>query len=137
MFTYYYNGRGLAQFHNIVAISCTVMPHVRQIATTLDVPIRHYRALAPDWNTMVQPFRLGQINELEYTRRYWNKLYELNPYQVLEDLGDDAVLLCYEPSNKFCHRHLAAGWLRDHGIDIREYVYIEPTQSQFQLDFDW
>lgn len=35
-------------------------------------------------------------------------------------LGDDAVLLCFEGKGKFCHRHLAAEWLRSGGIDCEE-----------------
>jgi hypothetical protein len=32
--------------------------------------------------------------------------------EVLRDLGDDAVLLCYEKPGQFCHRHLVAQWLK-------------------------
>ena len=38
-------------------------------------------------------------------------LSKLNPYNVLEELGDNAIMLCYEKVGDFCHRHLIADWL--------------------------
>jgi len=38
-------------------------------------------------------------------------LSKLNPYNVLEQLGDNAVMLYYEKVGDFCHRHLIADWL--------------------------
>lgn len=31
------------------------------------------------------------------------------------------VLLCYEKSSDFCHRHLVAQWFQDNGIEVREW----------------
>ena len=47
-------------------------------------------------------------------------------YRDLEKLsnGDDCVLLCYEKSGDFCHRHLVANWLSDNlGIEVKEYYF--------------
>lgn len=43
-------------------------------------------------------------------------------YQELSDLsnGKDVVLLCYEKSGDFCHRHLVSDWLNQHGIPCEE-----------------
>jgi uncharacterized protein (DUF488 family) len=30
---------------------------------------------------------------------------------VFNELGEDAILLCWESPEKFCHRHLVADWL--------------------------
>jgi uncharacterized protein (DUF488 family) len=30
------------------------------------------------------------------------------------------VLLCYEKSGDFCHRHLVAEWLRRYGYEVKE-----------------
>jgi len=41
---------------------------------------------------------------------------------VYEELGENAVLLCWEKDG-FCHRHLVADWLQEKlGIEIKEYV---------------
>ena len=54
----------------------------------------------------------------------------MNPALVLQDLqkiGKDVVLLCYETPEKFCHRHIAAQWLKDQtGIDIGEFELEKP-----------
>ena len=31
------------------------------------------------------------------------------------------VLICYEKSGEFCHRHLVAEWLRNHGVECKEW----------------
>jgi len=55
-------------------------------------------------------------------------LGRLDPQKVYADLGDSAVLLCYEKwadvrdGKSFCHRRLAAGWLEEHidGLVVNE-----------------
>lgn len=52
-------------------------------------------------------------NTKYYINEYYNKvLKELNPNQVY-DLLDGAILLCYEESEEFCHRHIVASWLKE------------------------
>jgi hypothetical protein len=41
------------------------------------------------------------------------RLDSLDPKQVAEDLGLDAVLLCSESFNIRCHRRLVAEWLEE------------------------
>lgn len=63
------------------------------------------------------------IIQQKYTDRY-NKevLGKLDPYQVYEDLGENAVLLCWEPPSKFCHRKLVAKWFENElGIIVPEF----------------
>ena len=48
---------------------------------------------------------------------------KLDPAQVAADLGPNAILLCWEPPGKFCHRRLVAEWLEEHlGVEILEYM---------------
>ncbi len=35
--------------------------------------------------------------------------------------SSDIVLLCYEKSGDFCHRHLVAEWFREHEIPCEEW----------------
>ena len=63
------------------------------------------------------------------TQNYYQQLYftyykqetldKLDPHKVAADL-DDKVLLCYEKSSDFCHRHIVAAWLRHYGYDCEE-----------------
>ena len=54
-------------------------------------------------------------NNLYYMKEFYKKvLCNLDPKKVLEDLsqfGDNVIILCYENSDQFCHRHLVAAWL--------------------------
>jgi hypothetical protein len=68
---------------------------------------RTYRALAP------RPEML-KMDEATYRAEYQKILDRLDPRKVYEDLGPDAVLLCWEQPGEFCHRRLAAAWLEQH-----------------------
>ncbi|MFW6096256.1 MAG: DUF488 family protein [Bacteroidota bacterium] len=70
-----------------------------------------YPKLAPEWEN-VKAYKDGKIDRQEYTKRYKRQLQKLDPQSVYEDL-DDKVLLCWEASNKFCHRFIAAEWLEN------------------------
>lgn len=75
---------------------------------------RHYPDLAPLKELMA-------LEEGEYRKRYRAILDRLNPRKVFDDLGDDAILLCWERSGTFCHRHLVADWLRKSGFVVQEF----------------
>lgn len=48
-----------------------------------------------------------------YVQQYKDTvLAKMNPIRVIEELGDNVVMLCYETPDKFCHRHLVARWLK-------------------------
>ena len=56
-----------------------------------------------------------------FTEAYQREVLDkLDPHEVVGELGDGAVLLCYEPATKFCHRQVVAQWLRDAGYDVDE-----------------
>lgn len=63
-------------------------------------------------------YKRQEIDHEEYTRRYLERLKKQDPVAVAMKIPDGAVLLCYEGPGKFCHRHLAAQWLRDGNPDI-------------------
>ena len=55
-------------------------------------------------------------------------LAPLTAQQVVEELrsrlpdgAKDIALVCYEKPNDFCHRHLVGKWLRENGIECREW----------------
>jgi len=59
---------------------------------------------------------IGKISEEEntlfYVENYYNSvLSTIDPDTLLNMLSDRSVLLCYEDSTEFCHRHLVAYYL--------------------------
>lgn len=88
-----------------------------------------YKKLAPTYDILMTYKRDG--NENLYERKYReNILDKLNPMDVCKELYDtaqtqiqtkDIILLCYEKSTDFCHRHLVSKWFRDNGIPAEEY----------------
>jgi len=91
--------------------------HPRAVAISRTQPRgwtgRAYEPLAPSWR-LVQAAKSGAIDEDEYSRRYRAEvLSKLDPTRVYADLGEDAVLLCWERSGAFCHRRLVAEWLEE------------------------
>lgn len=90
-----------------------------------------YKKLAPSW-------ALVKIeDEKEYVRRYkYEVLDRLDPAQVLKELGEDAVLLCWEKPGEFCHRRIVAEWLEEElGIEVPELgVRILGKKKKFLQD---
>lgn len=72
----------------------------------------------------------ANADEASYIKDYESEvLSKLNPVDVVIDLikltddkYDNIVLLCYETSDKFCHRHLLAKWLTDHNFPCEELI---------------
>jgi hypothetical protein len=84
---------------------------------------RAYEPLAPSWR-LVQAAKSSAIDEGEYIRRYREEvLSKLDPGKVYADLGEDAVLLCWENSGAFCHRRLVAEWFEEElGGPVKKYT---------------
>ena len=61
-------------------------------------------------------------DEEYYTKQYYRAVLDkLDPEEVYEELGEDAILLCWEGKDKFCHRHIVADWLSTNlGVEITE-----------------
>lgn len=87
-----------------------------------------FKGLVPDWESILNPYRMGHIGVETYTNRYLTQLDESKP-RIREGLGRylDAhdpkrqhtlVLVCWEGKDKFCHRTLAAQWLLKNCSDL-------------------
>lgn len=82
-----------------------------------------------EFKKLAPPAEIIKIkNEELYTKLYYEKvLNKLNPQEVYDELGKNAVLLCYESfesikSRKtFCHRRIVAKWLENNlGLKVEE-----------------
>lgn len=81
---------------------------------------REYKKLAPKY-WFFQKYKLDGDEEFYKIQYQKEVLDKLNPVDVYNDLGDNAILLCYEAVGEFCHRRLVAQWLNKHlGIIIDE-----------------
>ena len=73
---------------------------------------REYKKLAPKYWFFMKYKEDG--DEEFYTKAYQEEVLDkLDAQEVYNELGSDVVLLCYEKSNTFCHRHLVANWLNE------------------------
>lgn len=98
---------------NAVAIS-VAMPHWYKGKV--------YRPLAPSWE-IVRDVKSGKITDARYDIMYMDliKHRKLNAFKVVEVLGENAIILCYEAPGEHCHRRLVAEWIKQEtGIDIPE-----------------
>jgi uncharacterized protein YeaO (DUF488 family) len=80
-----------------------------------------YIDLAPS-KLLLKAWKSGTINEKEYTDRFYQEtLSRTTPGKVLQDLGEESILLCYEKPGQFCHRQLVGKWLEEAlGIAVPE-----------------
>jgi len=81
---------------------------------------REYKKLAPKY-WFFKKYKEDGDSDF-YIEQYEKEvLGPLDPREVYKELGEDAVLLCWENKDKFCHRHLVAEWLSNNlGISIEE-----------------
>lgn len=78
---------------------------------------RRYLDLAPSWGLV--NLRDHEVYEREYRRQVLDRL---DPAKVIQDLGEDAILLCWEKPGEFCHRRIVAAWLEENlGIEVPEW----------------
>lgn len=84
------------------------------------IDCREYKKLAPNYSFFSKYKKDG--NEKDYIKSYESEILDnLDPKIVYEELGENAILLCWENSDKFCHRHLVSNWLKEElNIEIEE-----------------
>ena len=81
---------------------------------------KEYKKLAPKYWFLMQ---YKEDRDKEHYIHHYKKevLDKLDPQTVYDELGHDAVLLCYEKPSDFCHRHIVAEWLNESlGLFITE-----------------
>jgi Protein of unknown function, DUF488 len=96
------------------------------------VTVEYYdKRLAPTWKMMKSPRAV-------YDKEFAEALNKLDAQEVYDSLPDNAVLLCYEKYNDWCHRRMVAEWLEDElGIEVCEvglkreesYPYAETCEA--------
>ena len=86
-----------------------------------------YKKLAPKW-TFFQEWKKSHDNNYYIEHFNAEVLAHLDARQVAEELQaklpdatKDIALVCYEKPGEFCQRHLVADWLRENGVECREW----------------
>lgn len=99
-----------------------------------------YRKLAPKWSFFsvwketkdndyyIEHFNKEVLEPLDIIR-VTTELQVLLPYEIREQMQNAVwndnkfhlALVCYEKSDDFCHRHLVAEWLSQHGFPCTEW----------------
>lgn len=107
--------------------------HMNAVAISIRGPWwykgRNYPKLAPTWD-MVLGVKNGTLTQDEYTEEFNKILSKLDPHEIANELGDGAIMLCYESPKDFCHRHLVSAWMKDAGIDVQEILPEDPKKKQ-------
>lgn len=70
--------------------------------------------LAPPWALV------HEKDPKKYAKAYRAQLSELDVMAVVAEVGDGAVMLCWESTDSNCHRRLVAEWMRAAGVDVVE-----------------
>ena len=106
-------------YNNLVSIAGKTLPQFEEQMKT-DSRLRSFKKLAPKF-WFYQKYK-NDGDENFYTEQYYKEiLNNLDPKEVYDYLGEDAVLICYESPEKFCHRHLVADWLsKSLNINVEE-----------------
>lgn len=89
-----------------------------------------YKQLAPNWD-ILSSWKSGEHKcDVDYYTKHFeddvlDSIYFQKVLNELEELTkvkqDKIILLCYEKSSDFCHRHIVAEWLGKDGISCAEY----------------
>jgi len=81
---------------------------------------RKYRKLAPP-NWLLNLYKRNHNKSIYIDHYQLEILGKLDPREVYAELGEMAVLLCWEKPKSFCHRHLVAKWFKENlGLEVTE-----------------
>lgn len=72
------------------------------------------------WKNLSKEEQQIADNREQYKTAYVTRvLAQLDVHEIAKDL-ENRVLLCYEKSADFCHRHIVAQWLKNNGYGCEE-----------------
>ena len=123
-------------FANWEKIPVPVTPITICVYPPKGVQMLSYPPLFPP-KDLVKTYKDGYISDALYKEVYNKQVLDLlDVAKVVTDLYELAgengavVLLCYESSDKFCHRHIVRQWLDKYEFATREFnVRVMPRMS--------
>lgn len=95
----------------------------KAVSISVSVPTwytgRQNRLVTPGWS-LLSDYKKGNITQQQYESAYREKLDKIGESLILSQFTDGDVLLCWEKPGEFCHRHILAQWLMEHGHTVSE-----------------
>lgn len=104
-----------AKHPDAIAICAWVPPYYASV--------KRYPLLAPEM-ALVKLYKSNQVNQEEYTEEYFKTLKKrgVTAQQVVNDMHEGAIMLCFEKPGEFCHRRLVAEWVEtETGVVVPEW----------------
>lgn len=83
-------------------------------------PLEDLNALKPSWELVEMAKKHDYEN---YLTEYHKQLETVSIRDIMNELQDNTILLCYESPDKFCHRHIVRNWFNEKGILCREITF--------------
>ncbi len=80
--------------------------------------------LAPP-DALLKKYKSGEFNQADYEKAYLKLLDGYDP-EVVAQVLDGTILICYEKPPAFCHRHIVAKWLTDRTNTVVTEVDFKP-----------
>ncbi len=94
---------------------------------------RTFDLLAPSW-LWIKNYQRGVWSWEQYVVSYDSLLSELDAENVVDSLGDGAVMLCFCKPDELCHRRLVSRWIESEtGLIVLE-LGAEAGQMSFRFD---
>lgn len=81
----------------------------------VNIPIN--TMLVPHWD-ILKKYKEDKDTD-SFTTAYSKQLEALNPHTIADTMNG-RILLCYEKSEDFCHRHILVKWFRKNGYKCEE-----------------
>lgn len=81
----------------------------------IKIPVLLYLAPSSD---VLRDYK--EDKDLDKFIRKFNKQLKMLDADTVASALNNRVLVCYEKSDDFCHRHIIAQWLRNHGYEVEE-----------------
>lgn len=72
------------------------------------------------WKSLSKEEQNLDLNQEMFIDAYHKEVLDNLNVNIIAEKLNNKVLLCYEKSTDFCHRHIVAKWLRDNGYDCEE-----------------
>ena len=86
--------------------------------TPKGMDIHGYSLVQPS-SRLLRMYKAGEVSEKQYRAEYLAQLDKIGVDVIANDC-QNKILLCYEKPESFCHRHILAEWLREHGYECEE-----------------
>ena len=79
--------------------------------------VKSFKLLAPS-DELLRYYK--ETHDVEFfSQEYFKYLNKANPKKVYDYLNGH-ILICYEKSSDFCHRHLVRKWFNDNNLKCQE-----------------